>query len=82
MGARRYIASASPVALNLPATAVRLWPRSTVAAASAPGSAASASRAASTARWAFNASAGLPTLTVSSASSKFVAAVSPRLARV
>jgi hypothetical protein len=50
--------------------------------ASAPGSAASASRAASTARWAFNASSGLPTLPVSPASSKFVAAVSPRVARV
>ena len=53
------------------ATSMRLWPTSTVAAAPAPGSAARASRAASTAWCAARASCLRPTLLVSTASSNF-----------
>ncbi len=70
--ASRYVPSARsvfPVDWSSPATDVRLRPTSAVADAPAPGSAASACRAANTDRCAASASSVRPTLAVSSASS-------------
>ena len=78
---RWYAANASfvlPVATSASATALRLRPTSIFAWVPGPGSAKSASRAASTAWCATNASSVRPTMAVSLATSKFAAASAPR----